>query len=116
MGVLTHEEQKLSDTAQRYVKTNTHEIIERFAGATPSELNSPTTIFTAGSPGAGKTEFANQFAARFAERGSPMVHIDADEIRNLLPGYTGGNSYVFQKAAVIGVQKLFDHVLHTRKS
>lgn len=116
MGVLTHEEQKLSDAAELFVKTHSKEIINQFAGNVTTEINAPTIIFTAGSPGAGKTEFANQFAAKFAQRGSNMVHIDADAIRNLLPGYIGGNSHVFQKAAVIGVQKLFDHVLHTRKN
>ena len=43
--------------------------------------------------------------------GDNPVRIDADEIRGLIPGYTGDNAHVFQGASVRGVEILFDHVL-----
>lgn len=113
---LTIEEQKLSDEAVQFIKIHAQEIIKKFAGDIPTEQKSPTTIFTAGSPGAGKTEFAQRLIFNFKERGARLVHIDADAIRSMLPGYTGVNSYVFQRAISLGVNKIFDHVIQTKKS
>jgi predicted ABC-type ATPase len=63
----------------------------------------------AGSPGAGKTEVSKRLMERFT--GNPPVRIDADDIREMFPNYTGANSHVFQSACTIGVNKLFDYVL-----
>ena len=68
----------------------------------------------AGSPGAGKTEFSNKFnpAIYKYESSVPIVRIDADEIRKLLPQYNGKNSDVVQPACTIGMEKLFDQIQH----
>ena len=66
----------------------------------------------AGSPGAGKTEVSKRLVESLGE-GAP-VRIDADEVREMCPGYTGTNSHVFQSAASKGVNILYDHVLDER--
>ena len=68
----------------------------------------PTSVFMAGSPGAGKTEFSKNF---LKGAGEGAVRIDPDEIRDVIPQYTGGNSHLFQYAVNIGVDKVFYHVL-----
>jgi hypothetical protein len=45
-----------------------------------------------------------------------VVRIDADEIRERLPGYTGENSYIFQGACSLFVNKLHDSVLHNKQN
>ena len=68
----------------------------------------PVTIFMAGSPGAGKTEFSKNF---LEELEYPFVRVDPDEIRSYLPGYTGSNSSEFHPAISLGVEKICDFVL-----
>ncbi len=98
-----------SDDAVLWVKKNKNLILERFADPKkfPKEKH-PLTIFMAGSPGAGKTETAKAVIKRLP---LPVVHIDADAIRAMIPGFSGANASVFQAAATIGVEKLYDHVL-----
>jgi len=42
--------------------------------------------------------------------------IDPDAIRDLLPGYSGANSYLFQRAVSIAVDDLFRHILKHQQS
>lgn len=102
------------EQATAYVKGHAKEIITRFANPIEfSSSSSPMTIFMAGSPGAGKTEYSLTFAKAAGSLNPPwrFARIDADEIRNILPGYTGNNSAVVQKAASLGVHTLFNAVL-----
>jgi len=81
------------------------------------EFLSPITIFMAGSPGAGKTEFSKNWIINLNKKYDfPIVRIDADEIRKLCPGYNGNNSHLFQGAVSIGVNKLYDYVLKKKYS
>lgn len=68
----------------------------------------PISVFMAGSPGAGKTEFSKNL---IKEIGHGVIRIDPDEVRNLIPQYTGGNAHLFQYAVNIGVDKIFYHAL-----
>jgi len=71
----------------------------------------PTTFFMAGSTGAGKTEASIRFIKNInQEHNFPIVRIDADEIREILPNYNGQNAHLFQEAAILGVNKLYDYV------
>ncbi len=83
----------------------------------PSSDN-PISMFMAGSPGAGKTEFSKRLIEAMVRSGSPpIVRIDPDEIRTIpLPGYTGNNAYVFKHAASKGVDVIHDYVLKKKKS
>jgi predicted ABC-type ATPase len=66
----------------------------------------------AGSPGSGKTEFSRNLIKIIEEgRECRVVRIDSDEIRELIPEYTGNNSYLFQMATTLIVEKMHDYVL-----
>lgn len=93
-----------------YIKKNKKLLIAKFTNEKiykPKKM--PATIFMAGSPGAGKTEFSKNLIKILDK---PIVRIDADEIRTLLPDYIGSNSHLFQPACNKGVEILYDHVLH----
>ncbi len=73
----------------------------------------PISVFMAGSPGAGKTEFSRDLVTILESEGDQrVVRIDADDIRNDLPGYFGGNAHLFQGAASLIVEKMHDLALH----
>jgi hypothetical protein len=77
----------------------------------------PIVVFTAGSPGAGKTEFLKNFSKRIEDtQESKPVTIDPDAIRNFIPGYTGGNAYLFQRAVSIAVDDLFRHTIKNNQN
>ena len=109
---LTAEQQKIANDACEYVKKHKKEIIERFAGDQFPSSSTPLSFFMAGSPGAGKTEFSKRLIANINQ---PLIRIDGDEIRQMLPGYTGSNSFLFQHAISIGVSKLHDYALQKSK-
>lgn len=106
---MNSKESKLSEEAFRWIKTNHKKIIQKFADATEYVADAfPTTLFMAGSPGAGKTEISKRLIPRFKQK---PIRIDADEIRTLCPGYAGNNAHVFQNAATKGVHVLYDYAL-----
>ncbi len=110
---------KLSENAKVWVRNNKKLIISTFANLSDyPPANDPLTFFMAGSPGAGKTEYSKGFieSLEAEEEGIKIVHIDADEIRKVIPGYDGTNSEAVQGAASMGVEPLFDHVLHKRQN
>ena len=77
----------------------------------------PVIIFMAGSPGAGKSEFVKDFKKSLrVVAGSMPVIIDPDATREMLPGYTGKNSFVFQRPISIAVDDLFHSVLKNSQS
>ena len=111
---MTPEEQKLSDEAIAFVKRRKKGLITSFADLTvypPAEK--PVSIFMAGSPGAGKTETSKRLIEMLGIEPDKqsIVRIDPDDIRTLLPGYSGSNSSIFQGAVSLGANKLHDHAL-----
>lgn len=77
----------------------------------------PTSVFMAGSPGAGKTEFSKLLINSLEKsKDRRIIRIDGDEIRSLIPGYTGSNSYLFQGAVSLIVEKVHDCVLHQQQT
>lgn len=106
---MNDEESKLSEDAIRWVKANHKELIDRFANSEEYVTDVlPTTLFMAGSPGAGKTEISKRFIPQFKQK---PIRIDADELRTVCVGYTGANAHVFQSAATKGVHVLYDYSL-----
>lgn len=106
---------KISDEALDFVKKNKKLFVNTFASLdvyTP--VKDPITFFMAGSPGAGKTEYSKSFIENIEkeEWGAKVVRIDPDEIRRLIPGYKGNNSWEVQAAASLAVEPLLDHVIH----
>lgn len=109
---MTSIENGITKQALKYVKGHKKDLIERFASKDryPSEKY-PFSIFMAGSPGAGKTEFSKSLIRTLEQDAEiKIVRIDADEIRSILPQFDGRNSDLVQPAAALGVEKLFDHV------
>lgn len=103
----------LSDKALRYVKDNKKLICNKFAD--PSiylPADHPFTIFMAGEPGAGKTEFSKSYIDEIKEKipGIKIVRIDPDDIREVFIEYTGNNSHEFQSACGQSVEYIYDHV------
>lgn len=77
----------------------------------------PISAFMAGSPGAGKTEFSKSLIKILeGDNERRVVRIDGDEVRPLIPGYTGNNSHLFQGAISLIVEKAHDLVLHNKQS
>ncbi|MFC1627342.1 zeta toxin family protein [Patescibacteria group bacterium] len=112
---MNFDESQLSKDALIWVKKNSKIIIEKFANLNEfPRSEKPITIFMAGSPGAGKTEFSESFDPdiyKFSEdQITKIVRIDADKIRELIPQYEGHNSSEVQRASSKGVDILFDYV------
>jgi predicted ABC-type ATPase len=111
-GELTEEERALENSAFEFIKVNKQELIKKFADPLKYQpVNSPVSLFMAGSPGAGKTEISKSLIGKFIDI---PIRIDADEIRQMCPLYTGSNAHIFQKAANKGVNILFDHAIHKK--
>lgn len=77
----------------------------------------PVSVFMAGSPGAGKTEFSKNIISIIEkDKNRSIIRIDSDDVRHLLPGYTGSNSYLFQGATSLVVEKIHDLALFQKQS
>lgn len=99
---------KIGREALQYVKNHRKELITAFTEIyTESHPKKPLSLFLAGSPGAGKTEYAESIIALE----SSLLRIEADAIREWLPVYTGSNSDMVQQAASRGVDFLYEHAL-----
>lgn len=117
---MTEKEKQIELEAVRWIRraANKRAIIDQFASLEVHEPGPhPMLIFTAGSPGAGKTEFIKGFRESIEPvlKTKPVV-IDPDAVRGFLPGYTGANSYLFQRAVSIAVDDLYRHVLKSKQS
>lgn len=98
-----------SEESFAWIKLNKNKVTREFTSAAELVADvQPTTLFMAGSPGAGKTEVSKRLIEKFKQR---PIRIDADEIRIICPGYTGSNAHLFQKAATKGVHILYDYAL-----
>ena len=98
-----------SEQAKQFIKGNKRLLFEKFAGNNRLQPSAkPVSIFMAGSPGAGKTEYSKRFVEKFK---GDIVRIDADEIREIIPMYNGANSDMVQGAAAIGVDILYNYAV-----
>jgi len=105
---ITPEEQNICDAAVIYVKEHKKDFIAEYVQSKPEVTEGkPLAIFMAGSPGAGKTEFAETFLANPQVNGLDIVYIDPDALRKKMPGYGGGNSHLFQKGVSRLVNELY---------
>lgn len=107
----------VSEKAIEWVRSNKKKIIDHFASDVVCPVSEePFSIFMAGSPGAGKTESSIAIVEMLKKRGDAIVRIDPDEIRKLIPQYTGSNTDAVKGASFLAVEKLYDYVLKTSKS
>lgn len=75
----------------------------------------PVSVFMAGSPGAGKTEAADNLIILF-KKGSDVLHIDPDDLREEFEDYNGRNSSLFMSAASVLAEKIQDIALNQKQS
>lgn len=90
----------IPELAMRYVKEKKKELVRINL---PVQERGDRSFFMAGSPGAGKTEFAK---TSFDEE---INIIEADRIRKTMPYYKGYNSFLFQRASSKAVNILLEH-------
>ena len=113
-GICRNEEEAVA-----WVKRNKKFIKEKFASIKdyPPD-NYPSTIFMAGAPGVGKTEFSKLFIEKFygSEKQRKIVRLDTDEIREIIPGYNGFNASMFQSSASLGMEYLIDKVYEDKQN
>jgi len=119
---MTPEESAIEQAAFEFARTNRAALARKIADIAvfPSEA-SPFTVFMAGSPGAGKTEVAKAIAETLESSNGyapprRVLRIDPDDFRNLVPGYEGRNSYLFQRAVTKILEKVLDRAFEKRLS
>lgn len=140
---LTPEEVKIQTEAREYIKKKKAGLIDTYIlKKNPVRLGF-ITMFMAGSPGAGKTEFSKKYmpliindrhkvlieilhdsGIEVSATAPLFVRIDVDEIREFLPQYQktdieagiNGNAHVVQKAANDGLDILRDYCLNNEIS
>ncbi len=102
--------------AKHWLKQNKRQLKESFCDPVdyPKDKE-PVTVFMAGTPGAGKTEFSKSLVETFQKS---MVRIDADEIREMMRdiGYNGKNASLYQQAVTAAVSNLYSHVVRNGQS
>ena len=78
----------------------------------------PVSVFMAGSPGAGKTEASKSLLGKMekVEKGRKVLRIDPDELRLEFEDYNGSNSWLFQPAVSILVDRIHDLALQQQQS
>lgn len=109
-------EQDIQDAAIRHAKSIKKSFARRITDKQryPAEAE-PVSVFMAGSPGAGKTEASKALLEQFD---GEVIRIDADDYRDEFKdqGYAGDNSWLFQAAVSILVEKVYDLVLEQKQS
>jgi len=114
---MTPEEKRIEEEALAYAKKHRNEIARRLTDPTifVPEAN-PVSVFMAGSPGAGKTEASIELINLKGAGGAKVLRIDPDELREELPGYTGENAWLFQRAVIPIVERIHDLALDQDQS
>lgn len=108
------DDETIKKQAEEFARIHRKEIakeltdISRFA---PEDI--PVSIFMAGSPGAGKTEYSKSLIDIF---GQTTIRIDGDEFRQRMPGYTGNNSQLFNTAVSLIVERVHDLALDNKQT
>lgn len=109
----------VSEESQKFARANKKRIARELCNKevfVPS--SKPFTMFMAGSPGSGKTEFSTALVAEI-EQVDPrhrIIRLDTDELREKIPGYTGGNSDEVQIASSILFDAVFDLAQHNNQN
>lgn len=107
----------IEDESIQFAKQHKIEISRRLTDPVlfpPSK--SPVTIFMAGSPGAGKTEYSKNLLELFSNSSNHPVRIDSDELRSEIPGYTGHNSSQVQGAVSILLREMYERTLINKQT
>lgn len=116
MNDLTAAEQLIKDEAITFAKENKTAIARQETDKVkyPPD-DEPSSVFMAGSPGAGKTEVAKAIIDSFKEFGSEVLRIDVDEMRKHFAAYNGSNSHLVQAGANILIERIHDMALKNKQ-
>ncbi|MDW1599665.1 zeta toxin family protein [Vibrio sp. Vb2960] len=76
----------------------------------------PVSVFMSGSPGAGKTESSKELVASISDGQGKVLRLDPDDLRVEFDEYDGSNSYLFQRAVVILVERAIDYIFNNSQS
>jgi adenylylsulfate kinase-like enzyme len=107
----------ISEDAVTYARAHKKEIADLFCDLKKFPASKkPETIFMAGSPGVGKTEFSKPFLKQLElkDPNRKFIRLDIDELREKLPQYTAKNSDQVQSASTILFDRIFDQI-HKRR-
>jgi hypothetical protein len=114
---LSTEELKIQNSAIEFAKRNRTEICRRL---TDKEVyipeKSPVSVFMSGSPGAGKTEFSTDLISQLEKNGTKILRLDPDNLRCEFEEYSGFNSYLFQPAVSLLVERSLDYIYKNKQS
>lgn len=115
---MSHIEDLQMEAALLFAKANKKRIAREF---TNPEIylpdQSPVSVFMSGCAGAGKTEAASELINELdANSGFRTMRIDPDDLRHHFEGYVGTNSWMFQRATSILVDKIHDLALEQSQS
>ncbi|MCF6263902.1 MAG: zeta toxin family protein [Xanthomonadales bacterium] len=114
---LSTSQQQTQKNALTFARKNKKAIARDFTDkAIYSPEDEPVSVFMAGSPGAGKTEASIALIEDLSAGGMQVLRIDPDELRNHFPEYCGSNSWLFQGAVSILVERIHDLVLKQKQS
>lgn len=104
------------EDAVNFINSHKKELIQKYAGDEYPSSKNPQSVFMAGSPGAGKTEFSLSLLELDMFEKDIAVRIDADEIKKFIPHYDKTNSDEIQGASVLGLIRLHDYCLRKKKN
>lgn len=114
---LNEEEVVIRDRAIAFAKANRTQIGRRLTDkAKYLPEDSPVSVFMSGSPGAGKTESSKELIASIADDQIQVLRLDPDDLRTEFADYNGSNSYLFQSAVVILVERAMDFIFKNDQS
>jgi len=106
------------EAALMFAKANKKRIAKEFTDpAVYLPDRSPVSVFMSGCAGAGKTEAAIELIDELsAQSNVRTMRIDPDDLRCHFEGYVGTNSWMYQYAASILVDKIHDMALDQSQS
>lgn len=97
----------LEEEAARWARENKGEVVTKLiSNVVPTA--SPSAIFMAGLPGAGKTELAHELVAAMS---SKVLFLDMDEIAQVIPGYVPERADAFRVGATILLERILDRAI-----
>lgn len=115
--MLSDDDLKIQNEAIAFAKKHRTKICREI---TNKELylpeDSPVSVFMSGSPGAGKTETSKGLVEMITEDDGIVLRLDPDELRTYFAAYDGSNSYLFQRAVTVLVERSFDYMMKNRQS
>jgi len=114
---LSSDDAAIVERAKVFARKNGKNLASELANVDlyPSDPN-PVSVFMADSPGAGKTEASKALLNDIEGHVSKTVRIDPDDLRDLFDDYSGDNSFLFQPAISILVDKTHDLILKNEQN